>query len=171
MNKSLLTHLGVAILFAVVSILAYAWWQNTVAQTLTEATEVTAKAKAIEQELSEITHAKQEVASLEENEEFVRARFLPLEDIVLFLEELEETGQKYGATVSVVSVGDGKTGNRVSVALSAQGSFNAVMKTIGAIEYGSYASAVKSLALDGGGEGNWNASFILEVEAIKTETP
>lgn len=171
MNRNPLIHLGVAVLFAVVSILAYAWWQSMVAQTLTQATEVTAKAKAVEQELSEITHAKQEVASLEENEQFVRERFLPLEDIVLFLERLEETGQKYGATVSVVSVGDAKTSNRVSVALSAEGSFNAVMKTVGAIEYGPYASAVTSLTLDGGGEGNWNASFILDVEATKTETP
>lgn len=99
-------------------------------------------------------------------ESYVASHFLKTEDIVSFLEELESTGTTFGAEVNVASLSgdDSASSGRISLSLSITGSFDAVMRTLGAIEHGSYANMVKDITMDtGGGDGTWSATGVFVV--------
>jgi hypothetical protein len=69
---------------------------------------------------------------------------------VQFINDIESRGSKLGATVSVssVSAGDSSAHASLSLALSVSGSFDAVMRTMGAIEFAPYDIRVENLSLN-----------------------
>lgn len=170
MNRSAFTQFGLALLFALLAGLLYGWWYVQVTTEIAQSEALAAEAQMLGEEFSRSALARTELAALAVDEAFVAGRFLPVPEIVEFLEELETTGRSFGAQVSVVSVADATTKGRLSVALSIAGSFDAVMRTIGAVEYGRYASVVRNLTLDTAGEGEWSASMTMEVEAATAPT-
>jgi len=89
------------------------------------------------------------LASLMQDEAAIKGYYVDLANIVSFLERLEGTGRSVGSTVEVVTVAD-KPGADGRIVLSARitGSFDAVLRTLGAIEYGPYDSRVVSLNVD-----------------------
>jgi hypothetical protein len=99
------------------------------------------------------------LSEVEAEEALIMSHFVPQEDIVSYLETLEETGAAFGARVSVLSVGDPASDGKIALSVSINGSFDAVMRTVGVIEHGQKASVVHSLTLDGNGEGAWSAAL------------
>ena len=86
------------------------------------------------------------------------------EEIVPFLDQLERTGASLGSVVTVASVSEeqGTERDRILLSLSIAGSFDSVVRTLGAIEYGPYDSAVSSMTLDTvadtEAQGRWTAT-------------
>jgi secreted Zn-dependent insulinase-like peptidase len=85
----------------------------------------------------------------------VFSHFAQSNDIVTFLTYVETRGQAYDATVSVASVSDTAATGNITLALTIQGSFSAVMKTLAALEYGSYALSAQTITLEKRTEGPW----------------
>lgn len=106
------------------------------------------------------------LAALAADEADVVSRFLNPADIAVFLEKLEATGRALGSTVDVVTVADKPTAEgRVSLTLQVIGSFDSVLRTIGAIEYGPHDIRVESLTLDTApdGAGTWTSNAVFTV--------
>jgi hypothetical protein len=161
--KTYLSHLILAVALLLIAGGAYAFWffeTRHAAETASGyASEILLKTREHERAGS----SKALLPEIEAEEARSASRFVPAEEIVPFLEEIEELGSSLGATVSVVSVGDPGEDKRIRLALSIQGSFDAVMRTVGVMEQGRRASAVPSLTLDTNDDGTWTAAVTLIV--------
>lgn len=121
-------------------------------------------------EIARAERARSALASLDTNENALEPYFLKKESIVSFIESLQATGKGTGASVQVVSVSDDKSGGhaRILVSLLISGPFDAVMRTVGILENGSYDTVLNSLTLDSGtpsikGVQQWSAATNLSV--------
>lgn len=171
MNRESFLHFGIVTLGMLLTAVAFVWWHYEVSSASEEAATLAAEVTARGDEYSRTARARSELAALAADESFVEGRFLPVAEIVPFLEGLERSGEEFGATVSVASVSDALAGERIAVALKIQGSFDEVMRTLGTIEYGSYASSVSALTLDTPDGEVWSAALTLVIGARETETP
>lgn len=123
------------------------------------------------------------LASLTDEEAAVQSYFVPDTAIVPFIEELQSRGRVLGADVEIASVAaipaGPKTRPRLTIALSVAGPFDAVMRTIGSLEYAPYAIKVTSLTLTLGADAIWTANTSLSVgssastavPALRTSAP
>lgn len=149
MRRLALVQLAFAlgILFVVLSV--YGAWYVIVGKTSAEAAALAEQIRIKGEDSARIKAAQEALESLGEDEAAVRAYLVREADIVPFLGGLERTGTTLGSTVEVVSVG-AETGTPPAIALSLKitGSFDAVMRTLGVIEYGPYESRVVSMTLD-----------------------
>lgn len=145
-------HLSIAVIALLAALGAYALGFMLVTDAKGKATELAAAIAAKEAEQARGASARSRVAEVASDEEFLASRLVAEADIVAFLETLESAGDPYGATVKVASVADDAGEERLSLALSIEGSFEGVMKTLGAIEHGRYALAPKDVSLVEGGE-------------------
>lgn len=102
------------------------------------------------EESARVAAAKEALASLAADEASMRQYLVRQEEIVPFLGRLEGTGAALGSSLQVVSVSTEKAAPRGRILLSVKitGSFESVLRTLGAIEYGPYDSAVTNVTLD-----------------------
>jgi hypothetical protein len=93
---------------------------------------------------------------------------------VPFLEQLTATGKYLGSNVNVVSVSASPSGayEKLNLAVTITGSFNSVLRTIGAIEYGPYDTSISSLSFDapvtgsvGSSSPQWTATALFMIGA------
>ena len=168
-------HLVIAAVLLVAAIGAYGVWfivvdtENAKARSL--ATELATKS----QDAGRIAEAKEALAALSIDEAAVASHFVSANDIVPFLGGLESTGAALGSDVEVVSVGgDGAKSGQGHLNLSVRitGTFDAVMRTLGAFEYGPYDIVLTNLTFDGG-DSKWSAAatFSVGTGLVASSTP
>lgn len=104
-------------------------------------------------ETMRVASATRALPLLLESEEKISGYIVKTSDIVPFLEQLEKQGKAQGALVEVLSVQPEKsaTTRRITLSLNISGSFDSVVRTLGAIEYGPYDVFVTTTTLSGGG--------------------
>ncbi len=155
-------QLVVAVIVAILAIAGYAFWYGQVKALDAEAAGLVTEIAAKDVERTRSASARSAEADLASQESFIASKLVATADIVTFLEGLEATGRTYGATLRVASVtgGDNSPDGRISLSLSIVGSFDAVMRTIGAIESGPFASMVQDLSLDTSDGETWSATGI-----------
>lgn len=164
-------QLAVAVLLLLAAIGGCVFWYMRVDALKEEVTQLRTKRVETEAQSARIAEAKSALATLAESEARIERYFVPQGDVVPFLETVGQTGDTLGSTVEVVSVtaepGEGDRG-RLRLALRITGSFAAVMRTVGALEYGPFDSRLMTITLDGGGEGQWSASATYAIGTYKT---
>lgn len=170
MTRIPLIHLSVALVLAGILAAGYVFEQLAITNASARAAELAGEIAAKEASFSGAANARSVLAELEANESFVRTRFVRPGDIVGFLEELEQSGRALGSTVTVTSVAQANK-ETITVALSIEGSFDAVMRTLGALEYGTHAVRTNSVTLDRSLEGSWRAVGTFELGADTTTDP
>jgi hypothetical protein len=109
--------------------------------------------------------ARDALASLGSDEAAINAHFVSIDDIAIYLAYLEVTGRSNKATVDIASVADKPSADgRVPVTLRIAGTFDSVMRTIGAMEYGPYDTRIVNVNVNAVPEGNiWTASLNISV--------
>jgi hypothetical protein len=112
------------------------------------ATQVNVKNQALEN----ATRAHSAISSLTTEQGSVDQYLITKQEVVSFLESLQGVGAPLGAKVNVLSVSDqkDKTRSRIQLQLSVTGSFDAVMRTLGAIEYAPYDGVMSNVTLNTG---------------------
>ena len=97
--------------------------------------------------------------------------FVPKTGVVAFINMLEEQGKKQGTAVSILSVstGSSKTQPTLVLSLTIHGTFDAVMRTVGVIEYDPYDIAVTQLSLGHDAKNSWNATLGLVVGSVDSQ--
>lgn len=124
-------------------------------------------------ELARLADARAALTTLAADEQSLSQYSIQKSAIVPFLEQIQSVGKPLGATVDVLSVADEKSAghSRVSLSLTISGSFDAVVRTLGAIEYAPYDAVVSNATLDTVGESKvWTAAVIYSV-GVSTSTP
>lgn len=164
MNRTPLIHLGLASLLLIAAIVAYAFWYTKVSGMRAEVAALTAEAEAATIAAGEISSARSALAKLAEDEAYFGSYFVSTSTVVSYLEDIEGAGDAFGSSLEVVSVTpEGKA--RLAVSFRATGSFSAVMRTIGAMEYGAHDAIIGNLNVEtnASSEGAWVASGVISV--------
>lgn len=178
MKKQALISLGISFLLLAGALGAYAFWYLMVSAASTKVATLENTLAVKVDESAQILSARRTLAALQAENIIFENYFVNEEDIVPFLEVLEGAGNELGATVEVVSVSKegGPEGTRLSVAVSIEGSFEGVMKTLGVIEHGPFDITTSGLTLSHlpGGEETpprWSASVTFSVGTTRATLP
>ncbi len=175
MNRPLLLHALVALALLVIALSAVVGTSIVLVSTEKEADRLAAQIEEKQAEMLRVAAAKAALPLLVEAEGKLAKHSLQTSDIVPFLEELERLGRVQGADVEVLSVtgGQGNPAQRFSLSLKVSGSYDAVARTIGRIEYGPYDTQLTTLTIDSGfAEGSknrtWTAAAVFSIGASAT---
>ncbi|HEX8946619.1 MAG TPA: hypothetical protein VF829_00160 [Candidatus Paceibacterota bacterium] len=188
MNRSTLIRFALALAVLLAAGGGYAWWQTRLDAMRASVAEQAQEILDTRAALAHATKEKAMLGELAEDEAAVQSHLVSDASIVSFLNMLESTGRASGADVSIVSVSPQKNGAHpmLTVSAEAEGSFSAVVRTVGAIESVPYYVVVRSLTLSyvkapGEGDGahakggHWTATFTAAVGAFaqiaSTTTP
>lgn len=152
---------------------AYGVWYGTVTGKSARAVELAGEIQTNGERASRIAAANATLATLGNDESAVGKYFVSSASLVPFLESLQSTGERLGATVTVSSVSSGTRKGRAEISLNGtvSGSFDSVMRFIGSVEYAPYSVTVEQLSVSGGtvsgaasaAVSKWTATFILTV--------
>lgn len=171
MSRSLI-HLLIAfgILAAVGGL--YAFWYYQVEKEAKESATLLAQIQANVQSAVIASETGDALVALAADEAAIDGYRIKLADIVTFLERIEGTGRSLGSAVEVVAVAD-KPGpdGRIELTVRIIGSFDTVLRSLGAIEYGPYDSRVTNLTFDTPSDGGaWTAVATMSV-AVDAAAP
>lgn len=168
--KPSIIQLGISILIAAAALGGYVFWYGYVRGLDASSAALAGEIAAKDRERAHAVSARSAEAELAAQEALVASHIVASADIVSFLERLENTGKQFGATVHVASVSDQAKASEgtIALSLSVAGSFDAVMRTIGAIEEGPYAVTVQDLSLDTPDGSQWSATGVFVVGTEKT---
>lgn len=168
MKKPSTARLIALLLLCVCAGAGYLYAYRVVVQTSEKLATLQKEANEKSTDAARILAAKNALRTLAADEASAATYLVLASDIVPFLEKLEQTGAELGADVSVASVSKEKTGSRERLALSLKitGSFEAVMRTLGAIEYAPYDITTSQVSVGLAGPvagGSWTASGVFWV--------
>ena len=148
MNRRALVNLIAAAVLCLLAIAGYLFWYGQVADKSAEAAELRSKLGASGEAGNRAALAHNALEELAPKEEELYRHLVASDDIVPFLEGLETTGDRLGSNVEVVSVTNNQAGDALALSLRITGSFDAVTRTLGAIEYQTYDTVLTNLTLD-----------------------
>ncbi len=173
MTSRALTHLFIALALLTGSIGVYAFAYYQVVSESKRSAELESQIQMTIESAVKAAETSDTLVALAEDERVIREYYVSLAGIVPFLERIEGTGRSIGSAVQVVSVSD-KPGSdgRITLTLRIIGSFEAVLRTLGAIEYGPYDSRITSLTFDTpatGGAWTAAATFSVATDAVPTK--
>lgn len=166
--KSHFFHLIVALAIALVVWIGYGFWyaavsakSNVVADLQNQ---ITTKAETVNRVIS----TRATLAEISDDETAVQGYFIPEAGVVAFIDGLEAQGRNQGATVSVLSVSTDSVATPPTfiLSLTIKGTFDAVMRTIGIIEYAPYNLVVSELSFIQGDKNSWQADLKIIVGSV-----
>lgn len=162
------TRFLITLAIGAAALVGYGFWYAAVSAKSADVAAVQNQIVAATETVSRITAARAALAEIAGDEAKVRAYFVSEADVVSFINALESLGLPQKATVSVDSVATGKSGTRPALllALSVKGTFDAVMRTVGAIEYAPYDIMVSTLSVGQDAKDSWHADLSLVVGSV-----
>lgn len=165
--RTALIRLGAVVLLFAAALSAYRSWYRTAAGVSADAALLGQRIEAVAGNTPRTSSARAALAEVASDEALVGAHFLSESSVVSFVTALESAGASRGAAVAVSSVSAAGSSEHpaFSIALTATGSFDAVMRTAGAIEFAPYAVSVSTLSLREGRGGAWTAALVITVGA------
>lgn len=153
-----------AFIFVAILIAAYSAWFVIVDRENAKAAALATQIELQSQDTARVAAAKAALASLTSDESRVNMHFVPATDVVPFIETLQSTGASLGSRVVVLSVSavPGKARGQLALSLQITGSFDSVMRTLGALEYSPYDITLGGVTLStpgaaGKGARTWQA--------------
>lgn len=157
-----------ALCLSLAVIAGYGWWYAVVSAKSAVAAGLERQIRAKTDIMSRISAARATLKSVAGDTAAVEGYFVPEASVVPFIESLEREGKVLGATVSVLSVSATGPSARPSLAfsLSIVGTFDAVLRTVGVIEYAPYALSVSGLSVAQDAEGAWRADLSFSVGSV-----
>ncbi len=173
--KSLTSQLGAAFLVCVIAIIGYGFWYAAIEAKSTAVATIENQILTRTETASRIASVRTSLAEISGDEASVQNYFLPETGVVSFINNLEDQGKKQGSSVSVLSVATNTIAGQSVLAftLSIKGTFDAVMRTIGNIEYAPYDLSISTLAISQDGKNGWHAdlTFLVGSSPTATTTP
>jgi hypothetical protein len=166
--RTSITNAVIALIICTAAIAGYGIWYAAVEAKSAAVANLQSRIDALTETSARISSARAALSQLSGDEAAVQGYFVPETGIVAFIEDLEGRGRLLGAAVSVLSVSKGSAGGRPALAfsISIKGTFDAVMRTVGAIEYAPYALSLSSLALAQNDKNAWQADAKFSVGSV-----
>lgn len=159
--KSALFHLAFALIFAGVALVGYGSWYAAVTDASGRVAELDRQVKVQTLVESRTAAARATLAQIADDEAIVQNYFVPEAEVVTFIDDLEARGRAANAAVSILSVAKGTVNGHtaLTLVLSVTGPFDAVMRTVGSIEYAPRALATTGFALTETDPNIWRADM------------
>jgi hypothetical protein len=168
--KSPLIHLIVWACVCAAALVGYSVWFAAVESKSMAVAALENKIKTKNETSARVTEARAILAKIAEDESLVRGYFVPETKIVSFINALEGLSSEQKTEMKVLSVstrGDAQHANlELRISASVQGAFDAVMRTVGAIEYAPYHISITKFSVTNGEKDSWSASLELVVGSM-----
>lgn len=161
-------HAVIACAVCIGAVVGYlAWYAFVGAKSATVAdlqSQIDAKTKTA----GRIAVARAALSEIAGDETAVQSYFVPETGVVAFIDDIEARGIAQKAIVSVLSVSKDATGahSTLTFTLSITGTFDAVLRTVGTIEYAPYDLSLASLSLGQDDKNAWHANAVLLVGSV-----
>lgn len=172
--RSKFVQLALAFAVCAAVIAGYWFWYGAVAAKSVSITALQSRIDANMDTASRGAAARAALADMEGDEAAMREYFVSETGIVAFIDGLEALGRAVGnTTVSVLSVSmaaDAVARPAFKFALSIKGTFDGVMRTVGALEYAPYAISISSLSVAKNAKNDWQANLVF-LAGSATSTP
>jgi len=171
------SRLFVALATCVITIIGYGFWYAAIEAKSAAVAELKDEVTTKNENAGRIASARASLAELSGSEEIIQGYFVPETGVVAFINNLEAQGRRQGTTVSVLSVSTSATEKPPTLvfSLTISGSFDAVMRTVGVIEYAPYDLSISALAITHDGKSSWRADLTILVgsapASVATTTP
>lgn len=151
---------------------AYVGWYSAISNKSRQVADVQQKIDEANKNMKRIASARAALADIADDEAAVRSYFVPESGVVTFINDLERLGATEGSDVRVLSVATSGSSAQPTllVSLSIKGPFDAVMRTIGAIEYAPYDLSAKKLSVTQDESKLWYADLSLSVGSAPNAT-
>lgn len=168
--KSPLIHAGIALLVSIAALIGYRAWYSVIEEKSSSVATIENKIKASAETETRLAAARAALVGIEDDEAKIRGYFVPETEVVSFIERLENQGKAQGVAVAVVSVAKGGTTAlpTLTFSISIQGTFDAVMRMVGAIEHAPYALTLSGLSLQLDEKKGWSADLKLTVHSVSS---
>ncbi len=171
-------HLVIAAIFFAVVLSVYLFWNNTLMRVSGEvaslASDITTKNKTF----AETIVAEKELTKLSTEESTIQGYFVKTADVVPFLEGMQTLGSSVGAKVTIVSVSTNPLPRQhLELALRISGTFDAVVRAVGLIEYSPYDVTTTSLTLSSDPSTDpkvgsvWSGALTLQIGTASSTVP
>jgi len=168
--KSSLAQLVAAIAVCTAVLIGYGFWYATVSAKSAAVAILQNQIDTRTETVKRMVSTRAALAEISGDEAVVQSYFVPETGVVAFIDGLESRGRALGATVTVLSVSTVKSSAQpaLELALSIAGTFDAVMRTVGAIEYAPYDITVSMLSATERGDtkSTWHADLKLLVGSV-----
>lgn len=171
--RSSFTHFVFALILGVVVSSSYGFWYLTISQKSSEVANLQNQIMVESENVSRIASARSALAEIAGDEANVQSYFVSEANIVPFINDLEARGLREKATAAVLSVSKGGSSSEPSLLLltvSLKGTFDAIMRTIGAIEYAPYDVSISTLSIEQDVKNSWHANLTLTVGTVSLST-
>ena len=172
-----LNHLLVAVAVLLAGVAGYTVWYSAVSGRSREVADLQQQITVASESIGSLASVRTALAEIAGDEAKIQSYFVPEEGVVAFINDLEARGAAQKTTTAVLSVATGGSPTRPTllISLSIKGAFDAVMRTVGAIEYAPYDIAVSAFSIEREGKDAWSAVLNIVVGSVsaksKTITP
>ncbi len=175
--KSSFLYLMVWLIVCGATFVGYGMWYLTIAEASSTVAHLQQQIDTKTRASDRVALARATFAEIADDEAAVQSHFVPETGVVTFINALETIayGQKAKMKVLSVSTGEGAKQPTLLFSLTVSGTFDAVMRTIGAIEYAPYDLSVTKLSVTQGEKNFWRADLDIVVGSVPlsvaTSTP
>jgi hypothetical protein len=161
--KSPVIHLMLAFAVCAVALAGYGVWYTIIANKSTAVTTLQNEIDIKTETINRMAATRATIAEISNDEATVQNYFVPETEVVTFIDYLEARGRAQKATINILSVSAGTmpAQSTLGITLSIAGTFDAVMRTIGAIEYAPYAISISTLSVGQNEKNTWVANLTL----------
>lgn len=166
--KSTLSHLIVSLVLCVSSVVAYSAWYATLSAKNATVTGLERDIRSKTEAASRIFTTRTTLANVANSETIVRSYFVQETGVVSFIDALEDRGKDQRTAVKVLSVSTEGAPEQLSLILSltVEGTFEAMVRTVGAIEHLPYALSVTALSITHDAKNAWRAELVLRAASL-----
>lgn len=172
--KRSLTSIGFALVLLAATVFGYGYGYLLVSKKSATVAGLEQTILAKTETASRVSSARTALAEISGDEAAVKAYFVSQAQVVPFIDALQSTGSDLGTKVEVLSVSQKPSSEHpaLGVSLAISGSFDAVMRTAGAIEFAPFDLTVDTFGLSAdAGTGLWRANVTLTIGSTVTATP
>lgn len=161
-------HLIIWILICVAAFSMHWFWYSIIADKSVKVADIQNQINAKTETASRIAFARTTLNEIADDEAIVQSYFVPETGIVSFIDDLEARarGQKTAMKVLSVSVSDVKKRPTITLSINISGTFDAVARTVGVIEYAPYDLSVSKLSFVKDGKNEWHADIEIIVGSM-----
>ena len=166
--KSHFFHLIATLVICVVVLFGYGLWYSAISAKSAAVANLQSQIEEKIETMSRVASAHLALAEISGAQSSLRNYFVPETGVVSFIDGLEAHGEALGTTVRILSVSKGSNLGQPSLifSISIKGTFDAVVRTVGAIEYAPYNLSISQFSLARDGKNIWQADFNLIVGSI-----
>lgn len=171
--KSSLTHMIIWISVCVVVLVGYGFWYSTVAGKSAAVADLQKQIDSKIEIAGRIAAARTALAEIADDESSVQSYFVSETEVVPFIDDTEKRAHAQTAEMKVLSVSVGSDAKQPTLILSVRirGTFDSVMRTVGAIEYSPYDLSLSKISVGKEAKNVWNADVELVVGSVPTSAP